>query len=148
MTLVRFSPSRDLVGYQDEMNRLFSDFLSHSSERSEEDSVLWNPSVDISETDADITVTAECPGLTKDDVKISLQDNVLTLKGEKKVEKEEKKKNYHRLERTFGQFQRSFVLPTTVQSAKVNASFKDGVLTITLPKVEEAKPKEIAISVK
>jgi len=147
MTLVRWSPFRDLVGYQEEMNRLFNDFISRSTDRPEEGTILWNPVVDIAETENDITVTAEFPGMTRGDIKISLQDNVLSFKGEKKQEKEDTKTNYHRIERAFGAFQRSFVLPTTVDAGRVNATMKDGVLTITLPKAEEAKPKEIAIAV-
>ena len=147
MTLVRWSPFRDMMGFQEEMNRMFNDFLSRSAERSDEGALLWNPVVDIAENEDHITVTAEFPGMTKDDIKISLQDNVLSLIGEKKQEKEEKKTNFHRIERTFGAFQRSFVLPTAVETGKVNAAMKDGVLTITLPKAEEAKPREIAIAV-
>jgi HSP20 family protein len=87
------------------------------------------------------------PGMSKDDVKVSVQDNVLTLKGEKKQEKEEKDKNYHRVERSYGSFCRSFQLPTSVKADKVKANYKDGVLSITLPKTEEVKPKEIPISI-
>jgi HSP20 family protein len=92
-------------------------------------------------------VKVEVPGVTKDDVKITVQNDVLTIKGEKKDEKESKGANYHRVERSFGSFQRSFVLPATVQSAKVDAKYNNGILVITLPKAEEAKPKEIEIHV-
>jgi len=146
MTLVRVSPFRGLVNIQDEMNRLFNDFFSQG-ERSKGMPSIWSPLVDIAETDNDITVTVEAPGMQKDDINITIQDNVLTLKGEKKQENVEKKKQYHRIERTYGQFERSFSLPTTIQTDKVKAGFRNGVLTITLPKSEEAKPKEVTISV-
>lgn len=147
MTIVRWTPFRDMLGIQDEMNRLFNAYLEGSREGSE-DAVLWAPLVDICETDEEITVTSEMPGMKKEDVKISVQDNVLTLKGEKKQEIDEKEKNFHRVERSYGVFERSFSLPSSVQTDKIKASYKDGVLTITLPKSEETKPKEIDIAVK
>jgi len=105
------------------------------------------PRVDIAETNGELVVAAELPGLTRDDVSIRIENNVLTLKGEKKQEEEEKATNYHRIERSYGAFSRSFSLPSTVDASKVRAGFKDGVLTITLPKTEEAKGKEIPIEV-
>jgi len=129
------------------MSRLFNAFFTRTSDRTEGRTLSWSPLVDISETDDKIKVTAEVPGMKKDDIKISIQDNVLTLKGEKKQEKEEKDKNSHRVERAYGAFERSFSLPASVQTDKVKASYKEGVLTISLPKPEEAKPKEIDISV-
>ncbi|MBN2105568.1 Hsp20/alpha crystallin family protein [bacterium] len=146
MTLVRFNPLRDLVNIQSEMNRLFDDFYVRGSENVEP-STVWSPMVDISESDNEIVVVAELPGLQKEDVKIALQDNVLSLEGDKKQETVDKGKCYHRLERCYGKFQRSFVLPTAVKGDKVKAAYKDGILTITLPKAEEAKPKQIDISV-
>jgi len=144
---VRWSPVRDILNIQDEMSRLFNAFFTRTSDRTEGRTLSWSPLVDISETDDKIKVTAEVPGMKKDDIKISIQDNVLTLKGEKKQEKEEKDKNSHRVERAYGAFERSFSLPASVQTDKVKASYKEGVLTISLPKPEEAKPKEIDISV-
>lgn len=146
MTLVRWSPLRDLVGIQSEMNRLFDDFFVRSSENADQPTV-WSPMVDISENDNEIVVVAELPGLQKDDVKIALQDNVLSLEGEKKHEAEVKNKCYHRLERGYGKFQRSFVLPASVKGDQVKASYKDGVLSIRLPKAEEAKPRQIDVTV-
>ena len=147
MSLIRWTPFKDLLTIQDEMNRLFHEYFTRAPEKMEGDNYPWIPVVDIFETEDEIKVVAEIPGIKKDDVKISLQDNVLTLKGEKKQEKEEKDKNFHRVERSYGSFQRSFSLPAAVQADKVKANYKDGILTITLPKVEEAKPKEIAITV-
>ncbi len=107
----------------------------------------WSPTVDISETKDEVIVKAEVPGMTKEDISVFLQDNVLTLRGEKKQEKEEKDKTFHRVERSYGSFVRSFTLPTLVQADKVKAAYKVGVLQITLPKAEEVKPKEILVSV-
>jgi len=145
MTLIRWSPLRDLVGIQSEMNRIVDNFFSNSEHPDQ--SGTWVPMVDISETDNEIVVSAELPGLQKEDVKIAIQDNVLSLEGEKKQETKEKGKNYYRLERDYGKFQRSFVLPSAVKTDKVKAVFQDGILNITLPKADEAKPKQIAISV-
>ncbi len=148
MTLVRWSPVRDMVGIQDEMNRLFNALFEKSPERRESGVTAWSPLVDISEMEDEILVTVEVPGMKKEDINITIQDNVLTLKGEKKQVEEDKNKNFHRVERIYGTFERSFSLPSTVQTDRVKAVYKDGVLNITLPKSEEAKPKEIAISVK
>ena len=147
MAITRWRPLRDLVSMQDEMNRLFDDFFGRPLVRTEWTEGVWSPHVDISETKDDVVIKAEMPGMTKDDIKISIHDNVLTLKGEKKQEKEEKEANYHRIERSHGSFCRSFALPTSVKADKVKASYKDGVLNITLPKTEEAKPKEIPVNI-
>jgi len=109
---------------------------------------LWTPVVDIAEHDDDYIVKVELPGVNKDEVKITLESNILTIRGEKKQEKETKKENLHRVERSYGSFQRSFTFPTTVKSDKIDASYKDGILTIALPKAEEAKPKQIEVKVK
>jgi len=148
MSLMRWRPSRELSTIREEMNRLFDEFFTGSPERRRE--LLegeWAPSVDIAETDENVVVTAELPGVNQDEVNISVINNVLTLKGEKKEEKEIKKENYHRIERNYGSFQRSVSLPTGVQADKAKATYKDGVLTITIPKAEEAKPKSIKINV-
>jgi len=138
---------RDFLSLRDEIDRMFDDFFGTLPERLTTGwENVWSPSVDISETDDEIIVTAELPGVKKEDIKISLQDNVLTIRGEKKQEKEHKDENYHRIERAYGSFQRSFTLPTPVNTDKIKASFKDGVLKIQLPKTEEAKMKEIPIS--
>jgi HSP20 family protein len=147
MAIVRWRPFRDMVSIQDEMNKLFDDFLGRPLMRTEWSEGVWNPSVDISETKDNVLIKAEMPGLNKEDVKISMQDNMLTLTGEKKQEKEEKETNYHRIERSYGAFSRSFSLPTSVKSDKIRATYKDGILSITLPKTEEVKPKEIPISI-
>ena len=147
MAITRWRPFRDVVSVQDEMNRLFEDIFGHRPARVHSTNGDWNPSVDVTENKDSLVVKAEMPGMNKDDVKISVQDNVLTLKGEKKQEKEEKEADHHRIERSYGSFCRSFQLPTTVSTDKIKANYKDGVLSITLPKTEEVKPKEIPISI-
>lgn len=156
MSLIRWNPTHeidrwpsDFFGIQREINRVFDNFVRGGVQADENFQMsYWTPAVDIAEQENDYVVKMELPGVNKDDVKISLESNILTIKGEKKQEKEEKNKNVHRLERTYGSFQRSFTLPTTVKSDTIDAFFKEGVLTISLPKAEEAKPKQIEVKVK
>lgn len=147
MAIVRFEPFRDLLSLQERMNRLFSESY-RSQQTSEDDWALggtWAPAVDIYEQDNNIVIKAELPGLDPKDVDIRLDNSVLTIKGERKLDNEVKKENYHRVERSYGGFTRSFTLPNTVDANNIKAEFKDGVLRITLPKREEAKPKQIQI---
>jgi HSP20 family protein len=147
MAIVRWSPFRELVSLQDEMNKIFDEFFTRrTGERANPG--LWAPALDISETDSEIVVKADLPGVKKDDVSISITNNILVIRGEKKREVEENKENFHRVERLYGSFHRSIELPAVVQTDKVNASFENGVLTIILPKSEEVKPQEIEIKVK
>ena len=148
MSIMRWRPRRDLLSIRDEMNRLLDSFFTGWPEQRK--GLLegeWAPSIDVAETDEEITVTAELPGVKQEEVDISIADGVLTLKGEKKEEKEVKEKNYHRIERNYGSFQRSVGLPTGAQADKAKATYKDGILTITVPKTEETKPKQIKIDV-
>lgn len=105
----------------------------------------WNPSVDIFENDNEVIIKAELPGMNAKDIEVRLENNVLMLKGERHFEKEAKEENYHRIEREYGSFSRSFALPTAVDGDKVLAEYKDGILKIVLPKKEEKKPKSIKI---
>jgi HSP20 family protein len=107
----------------------------------------WVPPVDIYETSDSIVLEAELPGLTKDNIVVEVKNNTLTLKGEKKFEREVTEENYHRVERSYGGFQRAFTLPSTVQQDRVKAKFRDGILEITIPKAEEAKPKQIKVDI-
>lgn len=132
----------DLTGMQQEMNRLFDEFFGES--RADEGS--WLPAVDVSETDNEMIIRAELPGMAQEDIELNLQENVLTLKGEKKKEEQEEQENFHRVERSYGGFSRTLTLPANVKAEQIQASFKDGVLLITLPKAEEAKTKKIAIT--
>lgn len=134
----------DLTDMQQEMNRMFDDFFGERRGGTMEGN--WMPSVDVSETNEAILVRAELPGMTQDDIELSLQDNVLTLKGEKKSEKKEEKENYHRAECCYGSFTRAFTLPAQVNQGEIKATFKDGILQIALPKSEEVKAKKIAIA--
>lgn len=148
MALIRWDPFREMSSLQERMNRVFSEVLARSPIGEEEISRgAWVPAVDIFETPESIVLKAELPGITKDDIFVEVKDNTLSLKGEKKFEKEVKEENYHRVERSYGSFQRAFTLPSTVQQDKVKAKFKDGILQIVLPKVEEAKPKQIKVEV-
>jgi HSP20 family protein len=143
MTLVRWRPLRDIVSIQDEMNRLFNSMMSPSERRSEVEE--WIPAVDISETDDSFVVTADVPGMKAEDMKITVANNTLTLKGEKKNVREDKSENYHRIERSYGVFERTFALPSGVESENIRAKYKDGVLELRLPKSKEAKPQEIKV---
>lgn len=156
MSLIRWNQSHemdrwpsDFFGIQREINRVFDNFIRGGVQADENFAAsYWTPAVDIVEQENEYVVKMELPGVNKDEVKISLESNILTIKGEKKQEKEEQSKNLHRIERSYGSFQRSFTLPTTVKSDKIDAVFKDGVLSVSLPKAEEAKPKQIEVKVK
>ena len=146
MAVVRWDPFRDLGMLQDRMNRLFDD--AGRGWRSDEPAATtsWSPSVDIFETEGEIVVKSELPGMDRKDISLHLENNVLTLRGERKFEKETKEENYHRIERSYGNFSRSFSIPATVDEEKIRADYKDGVLKIVLPKKEQAKPKQIKIA--
>jgi len=149
MGIVRWDPFQDLISLQERMNRLFEQTLDRSrGEREGMVAATWAPAVDIYETPDSIVLQAELPGLSKEDIDIQVRDNVLTLKGERRSEKEVKEGNYLRVERAYGGFQRAFTLPAAVQADKIRAVFKDGVLDVSIPKAEEAKPKQIRIDVK
>ena len=147
MALVQWNPARDLMRMREEMDRLFNQFLRPGdAEEGTWGRGMWPPPVDIHETDEAFVLKAELPGFTKEDVDIELHDNRLTLRGERKQETEVKEEQYRRRERTYGRFERTFWLPTTVDSEKIQATFKEGVLELRLPKSEAAKPKRIAIT--
>lgn len=156
MTLVRWNPTRDLpgslsdmLGMQREINRMFDRlFRGDVAEEGALEAASWCPAVDVAELEDRYEVKLELPGVAKEDVKISLQENQITIRGEKKQEKEARGKNYHRVERSYGSFQRTFTLPAHVKADRVEASFKDGLLTVALPKAEESRPKQIDVKVK
>ena len=147
MAIVRWEPFRDLVTTQKEFDRLFREAFSPMSGETELSTRSWAPPVDIYETEDAIVLKAELPGVDPKDVEVRVEDNNLYLKGERKFEKEVKEQNYHRVERSYGSFARSFSLPNSISADKVKAEFKDGLLTLTMPKREEAKPKTIKIDV-
>lgn len=145
MAITRFDPFRDLAVLQDRMNRLFGDAYG-----SREEGVLsaWVPPVDIYENEKkELVLKAELPDVRKEDVSVTVENSTLTLSGERKFDSEVKKEHYHRIERAYGSFSRSFSLPATVDSTRIAAEFKNGVLTIRLPFREEAKPRAINIEV-
>lgn len=135
--------------FQQRMNRMFEDSFAPLTIPVEETlfATTWTPSCDVFETETELVLKAELPGAKKEDVKISLEGNILTLRGERKFEEETKKENYLRVERTYGEFLRSFTLPPTVEVNKIKAEFRDGILRIAIPKKEEARPKLIDVKV-
>ena len=144
--LTRWSdPFRELEQFRSQMNRLFNESVGRSVE--EGTAAAWAPPVDISETPEQLVFHVELPGFQSQDVSLRAENGVLTLEGERRFEKETKSRAYHRVERAYGKFLRSFSLPTNIDTEKVRASLTDGVLTIELPKREEAKPKSIPIGI-
>jgi len=146
LELTPWRPFKEMPALREEMHKLWGRFFGERPFM-EPFGKEWGPSLDVSETKDNIVVKAEVPGMDGKDIDISLSGGVLTLKGEKKQEKEEKDENYYFAERSYGAFFRSVQLPHEVQTDKVQASYKNGVLTITLPKSEEAKAKEVKIKV-
>lgn len=145
MAILRWEPFRDPVTTQDRFNRLFNDAFSRALGEGSMGTSGWTPAVDIYETDQSVVLKAELPGIDPKDVEIRVEDGTLWLKGERKFEKEVKEEGYRRIERQYGSFMRSFPLPAAVDSEKATAEYKDGVLSLTLPKREEAKPKTIKV---
>jgi len=141
--LTRWDPLRDLARLQDEVTRVFGDDKLFKTG----ESMGWTPSCDIYEDDESVTVRFELAGVDPKNVDIRFENGVLTVRGERKLEKEEKRENYHRIERSYGTFARSFTLPGTVDAEKIRAESKDGVLSVTLPKKPEAKPRSIQVKV-
>ena len=147
MTLVRWDPFRELESMSDRLNRVFSRPTLSTSGREALTVADWLPTVDISETDSEYLIKAELPEVKKEDVKVTVENGVLTLQGERRQEKEEKGKKYHRVERSYGSFVRSFTLPESVDESAVKAEYKDGMLNLHLPKTEKVKPKSIDVKV-
>ncbi len=148
MNIVKWDPFKELEDVSSRLNRIFGRPLS----RLESDTELlamsdWTPSADISETEKEYQIKAEIPGVKKEDVKVTIQEGMLTIQGERKMEKEEENKKFHRIERSYGSFMRSFRLPDDADESAVKAEFKDGILHVTLSKTTKAKPKSISVSV-
>jgi len=144
MTLIKFEPLKEFESFQNQIKKYFDDFPSFGVNFENS----FAPRIDISEKNDKILVEAEIPGVKKEDLKITLQDNILTIKGEKKKEEESKDNNYYRCERSYGSFSRSFTLPVEVNTEKVDAKFNDGMLKIELKKVEPKKAQEKLIELK
>ncbi|HET7212165.1 MAG TPA: Hsp20/alpha crystallin family protein [Terriglobia bacterium] len=148
MSIIRWEPFRDLVSTQDRFNQLFNGTFARAfGDQHELSPGAWVPAVDIYETDDSVVLKAELPGINPDDVEIRVEDSTLYLKGERKFEKEVKEENLHRVERSYGTFARTFALPNTIDADKVKAEYQNGILTLTMPKHEEAKPRTIKINV-
>ena len=143
MALVRWTPIGSLAGMEvDRLNRMFSDFQTEAFTQA------GGPAVDIYESENhEVVIKAELPDVKKEDIGVTVENNVLTLTGERKQEESVKREQFQRVERRFGSFSRSFTLPATVDASQIAASYKDGVLTVRLPRREEAKPKQITVNV-
>ena len=146
MQLVRWNPHRSLFGASDRLGSVLDSFLYPSLRHDGGDTLApWNPVVDIYEGDGSYVVTAEIPGVDKKDIEIDVKDRILTLTGERTSDNEVNDSSYYRRERSRGRFERTFSLPADVDTDKIDASFKDGVLKIVIPKPEESKPKQITV---
>ena len=143
MAIVRWSPARDLAGMEIErLNRMFDNLYGEAFQRG------WVPAVDVYEAgDHEVVLKAELPDMKREDINLTFENGVLTIKGQRKFNDEAKREDYHRIERHHGSFTRSFTLPNTVDPSRISATYKDGLLTIRLPQREEAKPKQIAVKV-
>ena len=148
MNLIKWDPFRELEDVSSRLNRIFGRTSARTASDNDMLAVAdWMPSVDISETDAAYLIKGEVPGVNKDDVKVTVQDGMLTIQGERKQEMEEKGKKFHRVECNYGSFMRSFRVPDDADESAVKAEFKDGMLNVTLPKSAKAKPKSIEVKV-
>lgn len=145
MSNVRYDPFRDLRTLQQEVNRLFTGTAAHSFDDEGIARGSWNPSVDIYENKDQIVLEAELPGMSREDFDLSVENNVITLRGERRFEKQQETDNYHRVERSYGSFTRSFTLPNTVTAEGASADYRNGVLRVTLPKREDTKARRIEV---
>ena len=144
-TIARLEPFRGLSAFQDQFNRLFSDTFRNPAEESA--LTTWAPAVDIYETPNELVVKADLPDVNEKDIDVRVENNLLTIRGERKSEKSVSEENFLRVERTYGSFSRSFSLPNTVNAEGIGAQYKNGVLTVTLPKREESKPRQVKVNV-
>ena len=145
MTINRYDPFRDLRNLQEEVNRLFTGNVGRSFEDEGIARGSWSPSVDIYENKDQLVLEAELPGMKREDFELSVENNVITLRGERHFEKRDEADNYHRVERAYGSFTRSFTLPNTITGEGASADYRNGVLRVTLPKREETKARRIEI---
>ena len=143
MAIVRWEPARDLASMEvDRLNRMFSNFFDDQFGRT------WTPAVDIYETDNhEVVLKAELPEMKREDISITFENQVLTIRGERKLDETVRRDRYQRFERSYGAFSRSFTIPSSIDAARITASYKEGVLTVRLPQREEAKPKQIDVNI-
>ncbi|WP_291987948.1 Hsp20/alpha crystallin family protein [Luteitalea sp.] len=148
MSMVRFDPFRDLATMQDRINRIFGDAYTRRFDDDLTQRGEWSPAVDIYENaDQEIVLTAELPGIAREDIDLRVEHNTLTLRGERKRDTSIKQEQYHRVERAYGAFSRSFSLPSRIDTEQVRAEFKEGLLIITLPVKAAAKPRQIEVAI-
>ena len=148
MSMVRFDPFREMAQMQDRINRIFGDAYTRRHDDDLTQRGEWFPAVDIYENaNQEIVLKAELPGIVREDIDVRVENNTLTLRGERKRDTEVKQEQFHRVERSYGSFSRSFSLPSRIDTDQVRAEFKDGVLAITLPVKAEAKPRQIEVAV-
>lgn len=145
MTITRYDPFRDLRNLQEEVNRLFTGNVGRSFEDEGIARGSWSPSVDIYENKEQIVLEAELPGMKREEFDLTVENNTLTLRGERQFEKKQEADNYHRVERAYGSFTRSFTLPNTVSGEGATADYRNGVLRVVIPKREETKARRIEI---
>ena len=145
MAIIRWDPFRDLVTLREKMNRLFEDAVTSRGEEKDMISSSWAPAVDIYETENNLVLSAEVPGIEEKDIEIKIEDSTLSIRGVRNFEKETKEENYHRIERAYGSFFRSFTLPNNIDQEKIHAEHESGVLKIHMPKKPESKPKKVKI---
>jgi HSP20 family protein len=144
-TIARLEPFRGLSTLQDQFNRIFNESFRHQAEESA--LTTWAPAVDIYETPNELVVKADLPDVNEKDIDVRVENNLLTIRGERKFEKSVSEENFLRIERTYGSFSRSFSLPNTVNAESIGAEYKNGVLTVTLPKREESKPRQVKVTI-
>jgi HSP20 family protein len=135
---------RDLLTMHDQLNRLFDESYGRS-QSAELEYGTWSPAVDLREEEGQYVIEADMPGMKREDIEIHVENNVLSIRGERKFEAESQKETYHRIERAYGRFTRSFTLPSRVEAEKISATYRDGILQLVVPKAEESKPKRISI---
>lgn len=144
-SIIRWDPFRNISTLQDQVNRLFESSFQGKADNSE--LTVWAPAVDIYETENELVLKADLPDINEKDLDVRVENNMLTIRGERKVEEKVKEDNYLRVERSYGSFSRSFSLPTTVNTEAIKAQYTNGVLTVELPKRAESKPKQVKVNV-
>ena len=145
MNIIRWTPFRDLVTVREKMNNIFEEAFISRGEEKDMVASTWTPSVDIYENENELVLSAEAPGIEDKDIEIKIENNTLSIQGERKIEKETKEENYHRIERSYGSFYRSFTLPPNVNQDNIKAEYDNGVLRISMPKKPELKPKKVKV---
>ncbi len=149
MAITRWDPFKDLISLREKMNRLFEDSMLRSHADDQDFSVgAWKPAVDIYETADKMVLVADLPGINQDDIELKIENNLLTIRGEREMDKEITQEDFHRIERAYGPFSRSFTLPATIDIEKIKAEHRNGILQVILPKKEETKAKKIKIDLK